>query len=754
MYCKMMAGLYLDATGAVHCWCSGGIVRILGETRGADVAEFYHSDVMVKMRKSFVDGVLPWPECAKCAKKDLDDDHPIDIYPDVIDLHFEPSAACNLRCETCPGTAWRNGEWVQPKPERLYYPLEEFKQMIDGLLAKGIRLGKFGMVGLGEPLLNPELPEMIAYAKEKFPSCRANIDTNGAVKKVNAAVLVKSGLDQIRFGIDGATQASYEKYRIGGDVSRAFTLMEQMVEERERQRSNIQIIWKYILFSHNDSFDELEAASERAKRLGVPIQFETGWTNTPFTHRDPAEVNYFMEKYGWTYRIKPRIRNTTEGAMISKIATLKNKALQLESEGMLEAALSQYLRAAEMDSNNVNYWLQIARLYKKTGKFREAAEAYQAVLELDPNNSKAQLGAGSMLRHLGRFDQAERYLKSALLAMPDDIVVLRNLAFTLAEQGKSTEATVIIERVRVLRPIHDEKDQEFFKKIDKLMAHGSSPRSRPGAARYPRHLSLFDNFDKVVKDYVINQYANVSPIIHRETRVVTLGSCFARSVAQVLEKRAVDVSWVSLSEEVNSTTTNKYMLRYVAGAPREDIPESIVGLMENKLEEIRAKLAGADVLIYTLGVAPGFFDRNTGLPTVAAGNALQLRRQNASIEFRTTTVEENLRNFVEIVDIVRSIRPGIKVVYTLSPVPLIASFEMDSAVVADCISKSILRVTCHEISRLNLPDLYYWPSFEIVRWLGAHTGPVLGTDGNTHHVDPGLVECIISNFLSVMSDID
>ena len=49
---------------------------------------------------------------------------------------------------------------------------------------------------------------------------------------------------------------------------------------------------------------------------------------------------------------------------------------------------------------------------------------------------------------------------------------------------------------------------------------------------------------------------------------------------------------------------------------------------------------------------------------------------------------------------------------------------------------------------MKLPGVHYWPSFEIVRWIGAHTGPVFGIDdGAQFHVSEALIGRITSQFI-------
>lgn len=67
---------------------------------------------------------------------------------------------------------------------------------------------------------------------------------------------------------------------------------------------------------------------------------------------------------------------------------------------------------------------------------------------------------------------------------------------------------------------------------------------------------------------------------------------------------------------------------------------------------------------------------------------------------------------------------------------------------ADCLSKSTLRVAIAEHMKEATSGVFYWPSFEMVRWIGAHTGPAYGQDDNlTRHVNKSLVALIVDKFL-------
>jgi hypothetical protein len=90
-----------------------------------------------------------------------------------------------------------------------------------------------------------------------------------------------------------------------------------------------------------------------------------------------------------------------------------------------------------------------------------------------------------------------------------------------------------------------------------------------------------------------------------------------------------------------------------------------------------------------------------------------------------------------------------RIILTVSPVPLRASFEYRSAIVADCVSKSTLRVVVDTLIRGGDEDLVYWPSFEMVRWVSGHREAVFGVDdGNTAHISFKLVREIVAAFVN------
>jgi hypothetical protein len=83
------------------------------------------------------------------------------------------------------------------------------------------------------------------------------------------------------------------------------------------------------------------------------------------------------------------------------------------------------------------------------------------------------------------------------------------------------------------------------------------------------------------------------------------------------------------------------------------------------------------------------------------------------------------------------------VIFTLSPVPLIATFRPVSCISANSVSKAVLRVAVDELMRENRADdrLFYFPSFEIVT--GYFRDPYTR---DNRHVRPRVVQTIMEAF--------
>jgi len=235
-----------------------------------------------------------------------------------------------------------------------------------------------------------------------------------------------------------------------------------------------------------------------------------------------------------------------------------------------------------------------------------------------------------------------------------------------------------------------------------------------------------------------------------------MGSCFARNLSKSLNESGYVSYHTEIAEHVNTTFANKVFVDLLSGADIDDVVrQRFAELLPSdwRKEDTVACIKRSNVFILTLGVAPAFFDRETGAFVLPRPSALNSRALAEKYKFRTASVQENVDNVLYLIDFVRSISPGIKVIVTVSPVPLLTSFEYESVVQADCLSKSTMRLVAHEVvNNANLQDIWYWPSFEVFRWAGSNASSFFAADdGAAWHVSEDKVASTVRAFVQTFS---
>ena len=119
----------------------------------------------------------------------------------------------------------------------------------------------------------------------------------------------------------------------------------------------------------------------------------------------------------------------------------------------------------------------------------------------------------------------------------------------------------------------------------------------------------------------------------------------------------------------------------------------------------------ADIVIVTLGLIEAWFDALTGsyLNRMHRSTRCEKIRAASACTCCTSTrrIRSSTRPFRMLTD------RGMKVLLTVSPVPLTATFSEECVVVANSFSKAILRVCAYRLAT-SLPGVDYFPSYEIV----------------------------------------
>jgi radical SAM protein with 4Fe4S-binding SPASM domain len=143
-------------------------------------------------------------------------------------------------------------------------PLEHFRHLMDAL---GPMLIHIDFMNWGEPLLNKDLWAMVALAKKHGIDTMVSTNFN-LLREGEADAILDSGLDRLVLSIDGLEQATYEKYRVGGDFVKVIANLKTLISRRrERGLVKPMIVWQFLAFKHNEH--EADRVREHARSLGV-----------------------------------------------------------------------------------------------------------------------------------------------------------------------------------------------------------------------------------------------------------------------------------------------------------------------------------------------------------------------------------------------------------------------------------------------------------------------------------------------------
>lgn len=125
------------------------------------------------------------------------------------------------------------------------------------------------------------------------------------------------------------------------------------------------------------------------------------------------------------------------------------------------------------------------------------------------------------------------------------------------------------------------------------------------------------------------------------------------------------------------------------------------------------------MFIITFGLSEIWYDETTG---EVFWRAVPTENFDATRhKFRVATQAENLRTMQAIYSLIRKHRPDAPIVFTLSPVPLTATFRPISAVVASAASKASLRGALDEFFADSMAHgAFYFPSYELY-WSASKT---------------------------------
>jgi hypothetical protein len=272
--------------------------------------------------------------------------------------------------------------------------------------------------------------------------------------------------------------------------------------------------------------------------------------------------------------------------------------------------------------------------------------------------------------------------------------------------------------------------------------------------------------------------------LDRATPIASMGSCFAREIKQVLLARGYNyvaeetdrpaakhasAAW----ERLYNVFSMRQVFEYTFGDWRPEprwwvAPQS--GVVQDPFRRVvlydslaqaeadfarhrqcsRRALERARVLILTLGLTEIWQERGGGaVISLPAGPYVNEGGDLGRYAFRVSRYQENLDNLERIHALMARHNPDCRLVVTVSPVHLWATFRADADVIsASCNSKATLRAVADEFAARHA-NVSYFPAYEIATILC----PLLGrsaytSDRENFHVNGPTVELIMDNFFA------
>ena len=193
-----------------------------------------------------------------------------DLYEKYADAVYLPSKVrlesctlCQLKCKCCYMRNDVNTVGIG------YLRFADFMRFVD----RHPYVKEIEISNSGEIFLNKDLPAIMEYAFHKRVALTAWSGANfNNVSDEALDALVHFRFKGLTLSIDGATQAAYEKYRVGGCLDRVFENVKNLNELKRKYNSPYpRLSWQFIIFGHNE--EEIPLVKKMAPELGFSNVF-------------------------------------------------------------------------------------------------------------------------------------------------------------------------------------------------------------------------------------------------------------------------------------------------------------------------------------------------------------------------------------------------------------------------------------------------------------------------------------------------
>ncbi|MGA0532896.1 GSCFA domain-containing protein [Hansschlegelia sp. KR7-227] len=275
-------------------------------------------------------------------------------------------------------------------------------------------------------------------------------------------------------------------------------------------------------------------------------------------------------------------------------------------------------------------------------------------------------------------------------------------------------------------------------------------------------------------------------------QVATFGSCFAQHIGRAL--RARGYRWMITEEPprglndasqrrfnydvftcrtgtIYTTTLLRQWISWAAG--EQPVPdeawevdgrfvdpfrpriepggfESLDELRQSRAVTIaafRTAIEQSDCFVFTMGLTESWWNARHGFEYPVCPGTVAGEFDPDAHAFRNQGFAEIRQALTQSIQGLRKLNPKIKVILTVSPVPLTATASGRHVLAATMLSKSVLRAVADEVSN-RMPNVDYFPSFELV-----FSPPFRATffEPNMRDINPHGVDFVMDTFFGAQA---
>ena len=213
---------------------------------------------------------------------------------------------------------------------------------------------------------------------------------------------------------------------------------------------------------------------------------------------------------------------------------------------------------------------------------------------------------------------------------------------------------------------------------------------------------------------------------------------------------------VGKRDVIHEIAFRKKDTRYVDMLRPNAVPHGFTSRLETKwdrgfhLKKVIEIIRKSTVFVFTLGLTEYWENVNGNYayplcPGVAAG---EFDANNH--RFKNDGYEQSLLHLRQAIELIHRINKEIKILLTVSPVMLVATYENRGAIQSSVVSKSILRAVADTCFR-EYSYVDYFPSYEIIT--GSQSQGLFFREG-ARDVSPDGVSCVMDYFFKSRFDIN